>query len=146
MRRRLALLGPAVLAIAVLAALVAGTSSARATAGSLTVYSGQHAETVNALFAAFEKQTGIDVSVRYDSEGSLVSQIVQEGSRARADVFMTENSPPLEALAARGLLAKVAASTIAKTSARYSSPQRRWAAVSARVSVLLYNKEALKPS
>src|SRR3954451_12620735 len=143
MRRRLAFLGPAVLAVAVLAALVAGTSSARATAGSLTVYSGQHAETVNALIAAFEKQTGIDVSVRYDSEGSLVSQIVQEGSRARADVFMTENSPPLEALAQRGLLTTVNRSTLGKTSARYSSPARLWAAVSARVSTLVYNKDDL---
>ena len=33
----------------------------------------------------------------------------------RADVFYTENSPPLEALAERGLLARVNASTLAKT-------------------------------
>src|SRR4051794_18690230 len=134
MRKRLARLVPAVLALAVLTGFVVGTSSARTAAGSLTIYSGQHEETVQALVAAFEKQTGIDVSVRFDSEGSLVSQIVQEGSRSRADVFMTENSPPLEALAARGLLTKVDASTIGRTSARYSSPQRRWAAVSAPVS------------
>jgi iron(III) transport system substrate-binding protein len=147
MRKRLAILIPAALSVAALSAFFVTAGSAdRAASGGLTIYSGQHAQTVAAIVSAFEKSTGIDVSVRYDDEGSLVSQIVQEGSHSRADVFMTENSPPLEALAGRGLLAKVAAATIAKTSVRYSSPTRVWAAVSARVSTLVYNTDALKPS
>jgi len=147
MRKRLTILLTAVLAAAALTAYLVATGSARPTgSGSLTIYSGQHPETVSAIVAAFEKKTGINVSVRYDDEGSLVAQIEQEGSHSRADVFITENSPPLEALVERGLLARVDASTIAKTSAKYSSPQRLWAAVSARVSTIVYNTGALKAS
>ena len=117
-----------------------------ASAGSFTLYSGQHEQTVSALVSAFEKQTGINVSVRSDSEGVLASQIIQEGSHARADVFYTENSPPLEALAKRGLLARVHASTLAKTPARYRTPDKDWTPVSARVSLMVYNTDQLKPS
>ena len=46
--------------------------------------------------AAFEKKTGITVNVRYDDEDIFVEQIVTEGTHSPADVFFTENSPPLE--------------------------------------------------
>ena len=110
----------------------------------LTVYSGQHPETVAALVSAFEKKTGIHVVVRSDDEGVLASQIIQEGSRSPADVFLTENSPPLVALGERGLLARIDSSTLAQTSAKYSSPTRNWAAISARVSTLVYNTNELR--
>jgi iron(III) transport system substrate-binding protein len=146
LRRILIFALPAAAALAAITIFAVGTSSGAERSGSLTIYSGQHPETVAALVSAFEKQTGIKVSVRSDDEGVLVSQIIQEGSRSPADVFMTENSPPLEALAERGLLAKVNASTIAKTSAKYSSPVKQWAAISARVSTMVYNTDKLKPA
>jgi len=59
---------------------------------------------------------------------------------------MTENSPALEALGTRGLLAKVAPATLAKTPAKYSSPRKDWEGVSARVSTIVYNTDKLKPS
>src|SRR5262249_35570671 len=70
----------------------------------------------------------------------------QEGSRSPADVFITENSPPLEALGRKGLLAPVDTSTLAKTSAKYSSPRKDWAGVSGRVSTIVYNTNKLKES
>ena len=48
-----------------------------------------------ALVGAFEKKTGITVNVRFDDEDVLADQIVTEGSHSPADVFFTENSPPL---------------------------------------------------
>ena len=101
---------------------------------------------MTALVAAFEKQSGIDVKVRHDDEGALTAQIIQEGSHSPADVVYTENSPPLEALQARGLLARVNAATLAKTSAKYSSAKKQWAAVSGRVSVIIYNTGLVKPA
>ena len=126
----------------------AGSTGGATSSGkpAITVYSGQHPETVSALVSAFETKTGINVSVRSDDEGVLAAQIVQEGSHSPADVFLTENSPALEELGGRGLLSRVAASTLAKTSAKYSSPRKDWAGVSARVSVLVYNTNDLKPS
>ena len=135
--------GIAVLVVAGLTLAAVAQAGGRAT--TITVYSGQHPQTVAALVSAFEKQTGIKVAVRSDDENVLDAQIVQEGKHSPADVFITENSPPLEDLQQRGLLSRVNASTLATTSAKYSSPQKRWIGVSARVSVMVYNTKALEP-
>ena len=106
------------------AVLAACGSASGADAQSITLYSGQHVQTTQALVTAFEKQTGITVNVRSDDEDQLADQIVTEGSHSPADVFFTENSPPLESLQAKGLLAQVDASTLSHTPARYDSPRR----------------------
>jgi iron(III) transport system substrate-binding protein len=108
-------------------------------AQTITLYSGQHEQTAEALVAAFEKETGITVNIRSDDEDSLADQIVTEGSHSPADVFYTENSPPLESLQAKGLLAKVDPSTLSHTPAKYNSPAGDWVGVSGRVSVIIYD-------
>jgi iron(III) transport system substrate-binding protein len=110
---------------------------------SLTVYSGQHVQTTQALVAAFERQSGISVSLRSDDEDVLADQMVTEGSRSPADVFFTENSPPLQYLASKGMLAAVDPSTLANTPSRFNSPDGQWVGVSARVSVMVYNTSLL---
>src|ERR1700683_893688 len=106
---------------------------------SITLYSGQHEQTTNGLVTAFEKQTGITVSVRNDDEDTLANLIAVQGSHSPADVFYTENSPALAFLQQKGLLSPVDASTLAKTPAKYNSAAGDWVGVSARVSVLIYN-------
>jgi iron(III) transport system substrate-binding protein len=133
------------LALAVVAAL-AFNEGTPAGADTITLYSGQHPETVNALVTAFEHATGIRVAVRPDDEDVLAAEILQEGSRSPADVFLTENSPALEELEQRGLLARVNPATLASTPRRYDSPRGDWVGISARVSVLVYNTKALRAS
>ncbi len=106
---------------------------------SITLYNGQHEQTTDALVAAFTKETGITVNVRSDDEDVLADQVVTEGSNSPADVIYTENSPALEYLATKGLLAAIDPATLAKTPAKYNSPTGKWVGVSARVSVLIYN-------
>jgi iron(III) transport system substrate-binding protein len=119
-----------------------GSSSGR----SITLYNGQHEQTTAALVAAFEQQTHIQVNVRSGDEAELADQIMQEGSSSPADVFYTENTPVLEALRERGLLASVSASTLAAVPSRYDSAEGDWVGVSARVSVLVYNTSQVAPS
>jgi iron(III) transport system substrate-binding protein len=127
--------------------LLAGCGAAGGSGStSLTLYSGQHVQTTDSLVAAFKKKTGITVSVRSNDEDTLADQIVTEGSHSPADVFYTENSPPLEHLQADGLLARTDTSTLARTPAQYSSPRGDWVGVSARVSVLLYNPAVIAAS
>ena len=130
------------------AGAVAGCGGAASGADTLTVtlYNGQHVQTTNALVAGFEKATGINVSERDDDEDTLADQIVNEGSRSPADLIFTENSQVLEFLQDKGLLAKVDASTLAHTPAKYDSPQGDWVGVSGRVSVLIYNPALIKES
>jgi iron(III) transport system substrate-binding protein len=124
------------------------TSSSTSTSSgtTITLYNGQHEQTTSLLVAGFEKQTQIKVKVRSDDEDVLGNQIVQEGSSSPADVFYTENTPVLEDLQEKGLLAPVPASTLAAVPAKYSSPQGDWVGVSARVSVLVYNTSLVKSS
>ncbi|HTA10248.1 MAG TPA: extracellular solute-binding protein [Streptosporangiaceae bacterium] len=140
----------AIAASAILAAGAAltgcGGAGGAASGTTITLYSGQHEQTTQSLVSAFEKKTGINVVVRSDDEDVLADQIDAEGSHSPADVFFTENSPPLESLQAKGLLAAVTPTTLASTPANLSSPQGDWVGVSARVSVLVYNPSLISPS
>jgi iron(III) transport system substrate-binding protein len=129
MRRRMALTAcmSVLLGATLLGACGGGAGSS--SADSITLYSGQHVQTTQALVAAFEKKTGITVNARYDDE----------------DVFFTENSPPLEYLASKNLLSTIDAATLANTPAKYNSTDGKWVGVSARVSVMVYNTSLLKP-
>ncbi len=137
-----------VLALSLFGAMltVGGGGVASASSQTLTLYSGQHVQTTQALVAGFEKKTGITVNIRADDEDVLAQQIVTEGSHSPADVFFTENSPPLQFLAAKGLLSTVKSSTLSATPSRFNSPNKKWVGISARVSVLVYNTSLLKPS
>jgi iron(III) transport system substrate-binding protein len=134
----IALFAAGVLAAGLVAACGSASGGAPG-AGSITLYSGQHEQTTQELVNAFEQQTGIHVNVRYNDEDSFANEIVTEESHPIADVFYTENSPPLEYLQEKGLLAHVDAATLGTTPAKYNSPDGDWVGVSARVSVLIYN-------
>jgi iron(III) transport system substrate-binding protein len=137
----------AVAGLATCCGLLTACGTANGTdAQTITLYSGQHEQTAAALVAAFAKETGITVNIRSDDEDSLADQIVTEGSHSPADVFWTENSPPLESLQAKGLLAKVDSSTLSRTPAKYNSPDGDWVGVSGRVSVLIYNPSRISAS
>ena len=127
-------------------AIVLSACSAAGGDAQLTIYNGQHEQTTAALVKAFEQRTGIKTAVRSGDEATLANQIIQEGSKSPADVFYTENTPPLEALRDHGLLAPAAPAALSSVPARYNSAQGLWVGVSARVSVLVYNTSELKPS
>jgi len=130
-----------------LGGLLAGCgSSSSKSGGSITLYNGQHVQTTDTLVAAFERATGIKVNVRSDDEDTFADEIVTEGSNSPADVLYTENSPALEYLQGKDLLAPVDATTLASTPSRFNSPQGNWLGVSARVSVLIYNPSLIGAS
>jgi iron(III) transport system substrate-binding protein len=114
--------------------------------GTITLYSGQHVQTTDSLVAGFEKLTGITVLVRSDDEDTLADAIETQGSKSPADVFFTENSPVLEFLQGKHLLAPLPDSTLSHTPSRFDSPHGDWVGVSARVSVLVYNPKFIAKS
>jgi len=116
-----------------------GTVTLAARAESLTLYSAQHEQTVDLLTKAFTKETGIEVKVHSGEAPELASQLVKEGRSSPADVFFTENSPELELLSEKGLLAKVAPETLASVPAQDSGSAGDWVGVFARENVLAYN-------
>jgi iron(III) transport system substrate-binding protein len=142
------------LTVLAIATLLAAGCSAKASAGpgdkitgeTITLYSAQHQQTTDALIAAFTEQTGIKVTVRNDGEDVLTAQIEQEGAKSPADVFYTENSPWLEQLDQKHLLAKVDPATLQQVPAADSGASGDWVGVSARVSTLIYNTDDLNAS
>ncbi|MEV5509494.1 iron ABC transporter substrate-binding protein [Streptomyces orinoci] len=121
----------------------AGDSASAAQGGAslkgqtITVYSGQHEQTVKALAADFEKRTGIKVKLRSGDEAELANQILQEGPASPADVFYAENPPALTTLEEKGLLAPVRPGTLKSVPAGDSSPKGDWAGVSARTAAFI---------
>lgn len=138
-RSKLPLLSPLLLSAILLLSACGSVKGGSA----LTIYSGQHEQTTARLVAAFERQTGIKVDLRSADEATLGNQITQEGANSPADVFYAENTPVLEALSKKGLLATVRARTLAAVPHRYDSAQERWVGVSARISALVYNTSKL---
>jgi iron(III) transport system substrate-binding protein len=137
---------------AAIALVVAGGATGLAACGgsggggaTITLYNGQHVQTTDALAAAFEQETGISVRIHSDAEAVLADQIVTEGGRSPADVLFTENTPALEYLQSRHLLAHLGAGVRATTQARYDSTAGDWLGVSARVNVIVYNPSLLRP-
>ncbi len=143
--RRLFSVSCLVLVVALLAAGCGSSSDSTdsGSGGSLTLYSSQHEPMTEALIEGFEEQSGAKVQVRFGEDEGLASQIEQEGDATPADVVLTENTPPLEALAEKDLLAKVDPSTLAEVPSQYSSPTGHWVGVAARETVMVYNPKMI---
>src|SRR5271168_4125962 len=124
--------------------LFVGLAATSAGAVTLNLYSAQHEQTVDLLTKAFTKETGIDVKVRSGEAPELASELVKEGASSPADVFFTENSPELELLSEKGLLAKVAPTTLTAVPAADSGSNGDWVGVLARENVLAFNKDLIK--
>jgi iron(III) transport system substrate-binding protein len=119
--------------------LAAGLSANAAQAQTLIVYSAQHPQVDAMLAAAFTKETGIKVQLHEGEGPEVAAQIIQEGADSPADVFFTENSPELNLLDEKGLLAPVDKATLAQVPAQYSAEDGDWLGVLARENVLVYN-------
>jgi iron(III) transport system substrate-binding protein len=117
-----------------------GASAGSLAGQSITIYSGQHEETTQALVADFEKRTGIKAKVKSDDEAALAGQLLQEGSASPADVFYAENPPALTTVQEKKLLSTVNASTLSQVPADASSPVKDWVGVSARTAAFAANK------
>jgi iron(III) transport system substrate-binding protein len=99
------------------------------------------------LIEQFERETGIPVRPRFDTEASktvgLVSAIVEEASRPRCDVFWNNELAHSARLAQKGLLAAYDSPAAAGIPARFRDPGHRWTAFAARARVLIVNRELL---
>lgn len=111
--------------------------------GDLTLYNGQHRATTEALVAAFTKATGIKVVTRNAESPELASQIIEEGARSPADLFFSEQSPPIASLQEKGLLAPVAPTTLSLIPSKFAAKDGTWIGANARTRVITYNKKMI---
>ncbi|RFB81576.1 extracellular solute-binding protein [Methylovirgula sp. 4M-Z18] len=116
---------------------------AQAADETLVLYSGEHRETTEQLVAAFTKASGVKVTVRNGSSSELASQLAEEGANSPADLFWSEQSPNIAALADKGLLAPVDADTLNAVYPSFKAADGTWVAGSARYRAVLYNKKMI---
>ncbi len=112
-------------------------------ADTLTLYNGQHRATTEALVAAFSKSTGVQVSVRNAESPELASQIAEEGPNSPADLFFSEQSPPIASLDEKGMLAAVDPATLGTIPPTFSGKTGNWIGASVRTRVVTYNKKLI---
>ena len=114
-------------------------------AESLVLYSAQHPQTIKALAADFEKESGISVKIRSGEGPAMTAQLVAEGKASPADVYVASNSPELMQLESKGLLSALPATITTPIPAQYSSASGQWVGVMARENVLVYNLKLATP-
>jgi len=116
------------------------------TSAKLTLYNAQNESLVKAMVADFTRETGVQVVLRSGKDFDLANQIAQEGASSPADAFITENSPAMQIVAAKGLFAPIDRATLAQVPARFSPTTGDWMGVAGRSTVFVYNPQMLAAS
>jgi iron(III) transport system substrate-binding protein len=111
--------------------------------GTLTMYSGQHEELVLAFADGFKAATGITVDVRSGSDSELANQILEEGDKTNADLFISEEPTSVAHLDGEGVLASIDPASLAKGDERFNPETGNWLAYSLRSRVIFYNPDII---
>ncbi|QDV75976.1 extracellular solute-binding protein [Botrimarina mediterranea] len=111
----------------------------------VVVYTATSAEVAKPIFAAFTRQTGIEVIPRYETgAGSLVRSLEAERDEPQADVYWNDELLQTLRLKQDGLLRQQPLAADAKYDAAYRSPDYDWRAFAARARVIIVNKNLVK--
>ena len=145
MRRRTVLVALAASATLALTACGDGTLEAgkNLDPDKLTIYSAQHENLTQAWAKKFQEDTGVKVQIRYGSDSSMGAQIVQEGAKSPADVFLTENSPAMTLVENAGLFSDVNPDVLDQVPSQYRPSSGKWTGIAARSTVLVYDKNKI---
>ncbi len=131
------------LTCAVLAASSCSSDSGNDRGGEnrITVYSGRSEALVGPLLEKFTADTGTEVDVRYAGSGELAAQILTEGDKSPADVFLSQDAGALGAVSKAGLFAPIDAESLAAVPPQFSAADGSWVGVSGRARVLVFNPQ-----
>lgn len=148
-RRRLAALGLAT----VLTTALAGCGSESAPAGeasqqasapqTVVLYSGRDEELVGPLIEKFEAATGITVETRYGSTTEMAAQLLEEGDKTPAQVFLSQDAGALGAISAAGLFTTLPGEVTGVVEPAYTSRDGSWVGLTGRARVIAYDGKKL---
>lgn len=116
-------------------------ASPLAFAADLTLYSGRGESMAQPIIEQFEKNTGLEVAVRYGDTAQLAVLVQEEGRRSPADLYWGQDAGAMGELSKAGLLAELPADIYAGLPIIYTSESGNWVAASGRARVFAYSPE-----
>ena len=111
----------------------------------LVVYCGRGEALVGPLLERYEKASGRELDVRYNSTAALATQLVTEADASPADVAFFQDSGYLGAVADAGLLATLPDELLDQVDERFRDPDGRWVGTSGRARVMVYDSAQVAP-
>ena len=118
-------------------------SDASVSDGAFTLYSGRDEELIAPLIEMFEKDSGIDVDVRYGNTAELGALLLEEGDKTPAQVFLSQDAGALGALSNAGLFSTLPDDVTAAVPAGFTSSDDSWVGVTGRARVIVYDSDQL---
>jgi iron(III) transport system substrate-binding protein len=107
----------------------------------LNLYSSRHYNTDEALYANFEKKTGIKINRVEAGEDALIERLKNEGARSPADVLITVDVGRLHRAEQMGLFQPVLSEALLqKIPQELRHPEGYWFGFSVRARPIYYNK------
>lgn len=114
--------------------------------GVVNVYSARHYDTDLALYADFEKQTGVKVNLIEAASDTLIERILNEGKYSPADILITVDAGRLYRAEQKGIFAPFKSAVLEeRVPAHLRHPEGQWYGLSKRARVIIYNAEKGKP-
>jgi len=120
-------------------------SASTPTSTTLVLYSGRSETLVEPVIKQFEKETGVDVQVKYGNTPELALTLREEGQRGGADVFWAQDAGALGAVSKAGLFADLPAGVGADLPPLFRHAGGKWVATSGRARTIAYSSERVKP-
>ena len=114
------------------------------TSTTLVLYSGRGESLVEPVIKQFEKETGIDVQVKYGNTPELALTLREEGQRGSADVFWAQDAGALGSVSKAGLFSDLPAGMGADLPPMFRHAGGKWVATSGRARTIAYSSERVK--
>lgn len=109
----------------------------------LVIYSGRNEELIGPLIERFEQETGITTRVRYGNTGQIAAQILEEGERSPADIYIAQDAGALGALTKAGRFEPLPADILDAVPQEYQAVDGTWVGITGRSRVIAYNADQL---
>jgi iron(III) transport system substrate-binding protein len=127
-------------ALIVLAAGTVALVPRSALGAEVVIYSARKEELIRPALDAFQKETGIRVTLLSGKAGDLARRIELERNDPKGDLFLGTTAGIAELLRRKGLLAPYFSPAAQEIPEEFRAPDGAWVGITGRVRVLIYNK------